>query len=1157
MAGRCFSLFRLLRRKNRRGPGVAPAQQAEEPLQQDPGQERTEEQDRPSGRFRRAVQRLLKIMRIRRRTPRTTAPELMAEPDTRPAELKEKPDGSTEPIDHTATSDTAVTEDTANPDTALADLIAKDDTEPTHCTAKPDTALAEDTTGSDTAATDVMAKADMAPMPIDGTSHSDGAPMDGTAKPDTALAGDTSGSTTDLVAQADITPMPTEGTASSDEAPMDDAANPETAMIDAETTTSDLMAEGDTTSEGIGNADTTSAESVTDAPNRHFLEGKGVSSWMPVPSIVWSIHHDLTFPMVPHTDICRLAEAQPRDMVMTLLRCAPECDRAAAMMWRSIASSGTTVEKVLPVLLCVMEDWPVHGMSTSDGDNRDVFALAATLALWLIIQEPTCQDAVMNYVPRLLMALLFQVSMSTEQVPEEVNTFWRGCLEQHRLPTQLNRFLVQTIKALLCHLPWEDIWMARKRRLAWDPLVNSDNHHYAVGLHVREMRRQLTPSHSPLAIHLLGMLSTEDPRWELPALEFLVEVLDYLDARRCQSSVEQILSGHLQSECPERRRLALRGRMVLWMDLSMAKSICSLSQHLLELLPDEDGDVVMMTLSVFVNVLRDKDIQAFISTAPKLAEALRPLFDNLSSFCFFQTVMEVLVEGGTKPLEMQMHQSLVLWFFLQYDEHQCVAEVPTIVRSMHQCLTSHMAPGVRMHTNICRLAEAQPRDVVMTLLRCAPECDRAAAMMWRSIGASGTTVEKVLPVLLRAMEDWPVHGMSTSDGDNRDVFALAATLALWLIIQEPKCQDALMNYVPHLLMALLFQVSMSTEQVPEEVNTFWRGCLEQHHLPTQPNRFLVQTIKALLCRLQWDNEVVSVERKCGWDTLLCADTQHYAVGLLARDMRHVLVPFYSPMAIHLLGLLSTEDPRWELPALAFLVEVLDYLDRSKCHDMVLPILSRNLRSQCPERQRLALRGLLVLAVDPSMAESICSLSQHLLELLPDEDGELVVMTLSVFESVLRDEDIRAFISTAPKLAEALRALFDNDNSHVQLLSIRLFREVMEVLAEEGTQLLETQVHQSLVPLFIHGHDENQCVAEASREVLLCAARFLKRRDLEKLLRKEQHFKFCDCLVRMTPKAQPQAGQAPGPDALCAGLALCPWHCCSHRHPPALCRWIGT
>ncbi|XP_032530334.1 uncharacterized protein LOC116779930 [Chiroxiphia lanceolata] len=382
-------------------------------------------------------------MHIRRRTPRTTAPELMAEPDTRSAELKEKPDGSTTPIDRTATSDTAVTEGTANPDTALADLIAKDDTEPSHCTAEPDTVLAEDTTGSDTAVTDVMAKADKVPMPIDGTSHSDGALMDDTTKPDTALVGDTTGSNTDLVAQADVTPMPTEGTASSDEAPMDDTANPETAMTDdttnIEITKSDLMAEGDATTECIRNTDTTPVESATDAPNLHSLEGKGVSSWKLVPTIVWYIHHNLTFHVSPHTDICRPAEAQPLDVVMTLLRCAPECDRAAAMMWRSIGSSGTTVDKVLPVLLQVMEDWPVHGMSTSDGDSRDVFTLAATLALWLIVQEPKCQDAVMNYLPRLLVALLFQVSMRTEQVPEEVNTFWRGCLEQHHLPTQPNR----------------------------------------------------------------------------------------------------------------------------------------------------------------------------------------------------------------------------------------------------------------------------------------------------------------------------------------------------------------------------------------------------------------------------------------------------------------------------------------------------------------------------------------------------------------------------------------------------------------------------------------------------------------------------------------------------------------------------------------------
>ena len=44
----------------------------------------------------------------------------------------------------------------------------------------------------------------------------------------------------------------------------------------------------------------------------------------------------------------------------------------------------------------------------------------------------------------------------------------------------------------------------------------------------------------------------------------------------------------------------------------------------------------------------------------------------------------------------------------------------------------------------------------------------------------------------------------------------------------------------------------------------------------------MQTLKDLLCRLYYEDVVVAVERKRGWDTLLCADTHHHAVGLLAR-----------------------------------------------------------------------------------------------------------------------------------------------------------------------------------------------------------------------------------------------------------------------------------
>ncbi|XP_027526142.1 maestro heat-like repeat-containing protein family member 1 isoform X2 [Neopelma chrysocephalum] len=238
--------------------------------------------------------------------------------------------------------------------------------------------------------------------------------------------------------------------------------------------------------------------------------------------------------------------------------------------------------------------------------------------------------------------------------------------------------------------------------------------------------------------------------------------------------------------------------------------------------------------------------------------------------------------------------------------------------------------------------------------------------MWRTITSSGRTVVKVLPELLSVMEDWPLHGMSTSDGDETDVFALAATRVIWEILQMFRFAESLIEYSPRLLVALLCQVVISTEQMPEEVDTFWRGCREQHNLPTEPNRFAVLITKALLCHLECEEVVVSMERKRGWDTLLSTDTHHYAVGLLAREMRRVSSPLCSRITLHLLELLSREEPHLEVLAVAFLVEVLDELDMSDWGDSILQSLARHLRSGCPERRRLALRGLLVLSQDPVM-----------------------------------------------------------------------------------------------------------------------------------------------------------------------------------------------
>ncbi|XP_064289539.1 maestro heat-like repeat-containing protein family member 7 [Passer domesticus] len=246
--------------------------------------------------------------------------------------------------------------------------------------------------------------------------------------------------------------------------------------------------------------------------------------------------------------------------------------------------------------------------------------------------------------------------------------------------------------------------------------------------------------------------------------------------------------------------------------------------------------------------------------------------------------------------------------------------------------------------------------------------------------------------------------------------------------------------------------------MPKKVDTVWKGCQEEHGLATSPNSFAVRTLKLLLCRKQYKDVVVAMERKGAWDTLLCADTHHYAVGLLAREMSCVSIPSCSRVFRYLLRLLSTQELRWDLPALAFLVEVLECLDlRERDADRVLQILSRHVQSKCRERCHLALRALLKLTDDPSMTEKMWSLIESLVELLWDANGEAVKMTVMVLSFIILDKDLRIPSPIALQLAEALLPLFDHNNSQVQLLSILLFRTLLTLPLKKERKVLKSQV----------------------------------------------------------------------------------------------------
>ncbi|CAN8174158.1 unnamed protein product [Coccothraustes coccothraustes] len=454
--------------------------------------------------------------------------------------------------------------------------------------------------------------------------------------------------------------------------------------------------------------------------------------------------------------------------------------------------------------------------------------------------------------------------------------------------------------------------------------------------------------------------------------------------------------------------------------------------------PQED-DASSVTSSDFTTVSEEETAEGWAEADMGLAEGMAPTNTHL--------------EGIPETEAMPMLNVL--------------AAVSNILQRLTTCIT--VDAGLQM--DIVSLTEEHPAHVVLSLLRCAPTCDgctghgtdaqlcshRAAALMWRAIGTSEVATEEVLPALLSAIEEQPAYGGFFCSGDNKAVFARAATLALWRIAPMSEWHYAMLLHSPQLFVALLLQIVTSTEQTPGDVETqsFWRACQKEHGLPSEPNRFAVQTMKALLSSLGLDKKLVALEHTRVWEKLLCANTQHYAAGLLAREMRRGLTSLCPHMASHLLSLLIGKQARWHLPALAFFVELLECLDLSIHGPSALLVVSRQLQSECRDRLCLVLRGLTVLSKEPSLAGGIGGLYQRLVEQLAEADAEMVRMTLSGLTDMLQDKGLKPPSLTLLKLAESLLPLVENDNSHVRLLSIQLFCQVMELVVEEGDDPLTT------------------------------------------------------------------------------------------------------
>ncbi|XP_072716938.1 maestro heat-like repeat-containing protein family member 7 isoform X2 [Ciconia boyciana] len=258
--------------------------------------------------------------------------------------------------------------------------------------------------------------------------------------------------------------------------------------------------------------------------------------------------------------------------------------------------------------------------------------------------------------------------------------------------------------------------------------------------------------------------------------------------------------------------------------------------------------------------------------------------------------------------------------------------------------------------------------------------------------------------------------------------------------------------------------------------------------------------------------VEDIARQGAWDMLMSPETYHTGIAVLTRVLRREVPACCVAASQEAVRVLLQRQAYQDIGAMTVFVELLDCTDFEHVTGQVLHVLQLHLQSKSVVLRRMAITSLVTLSARPQEAATLQGLLPAVVQRLQDDDCDVTVAALAVLGNMLCLEDRPMAVSIALQLVETLPPLFENESSCVRARSILLWRDAMEVAVSTHKEQMRRDVQRSLLPLFFHLHDRDDSVAQASRETLLGAAKFLKRRQLRKLLETEQTWRVSECLL---------------------------------------------
>ncbi|CAM4620679.1 unnamed protein product [Lepidochelys kempii] len=148
----------------------------------------------------------------------------------------------------------------------------------------------------------------------------------------------------------------------------------------------------------------------------------------------------------------------------------------------------------------------------------------------------------------------------------------------------------------------------------------------------------------------------------------------------------------------------------------------------------------------------------------------------------------------------------------------------------------------------------------------------------------------------------------------------------------------------------------------------------------------------------------------------------------------------------------------------------------------------------------------------------------IVEQLHGADRDIISNAITVLRDILTGMDRQSASPVAVRVAEKLLPFFHDESSKLRVLSITLFKHLLELVRGPSRRKMKEHVLRSLVPLLLLLHDERPNVSQVCWDTLRSALEFLRWSQLSAHVQKKELWRGCDCL----PAPQPSLGPRPLP-----------------------------